>query len=193
MKRIDVGIGGNEMFDLPKNHPDYGLINADSVLPEHYKNARSFLGMIYKKITRDYIIGQNEGVFGISRAVRNHVFGIHDPSFPYVKVNPLIIGPTGVGKTRTVQEAARLVGLPYIEFSLADVTPLPIKGGMKLPQALEKLISNTNVTNKEVIDLLPQLRNAARISNDQYEYILNNSDDYENEHFLNASLLYLNL
>ena len=52
------------------------------------------------------MIGQNEAVEAVSNAIRRSRAGLSDPNRPIGSF--LFLGPTGVGKTGTVQSAGKL-------------------------------------------------------------------------------------
>jgi ATP-dependent protease Clp ATPase subunit len=98
----------------------------------------------------------------------------------YVRSNPCIIGPTGSGKTLAVQSGANLVGFPYVEFKMGQVTPLPIVGNVKLPLCLEMLIDNVTVSQADVKRHLGTLVKQNRIDNDT-AVALNSLDDMRDD------------
>lgn len=54
--------------------------------------------------------------------------------------NALLIGPTGVGKTHTVQTAAAYLGLPYVNIDSTALVPSNVQEGMTIEQVLIELL-----------------------------------------------------
>lgn len=184
-KLVDHELEGID--DLKENHPLYKLVNSRELTEEHYKSPPiATLGMLYRNL-KQYTIGQDRAVFDISLVIANHIFHLNNPQVYYRKVNPLLIGPTGTGKTSTIREAAKIVGLPFVEFSLAQVTPLGIAGGLKLPQALGNLIYKTDINLNNTI--VERLHNAKRINDRYHDYLIENGFDPNDEVFQNVSVI----
>ena len=58
-------------------------------------------------------------------------------------VNLLLEGPTGVGKTAAVMEAARLCGAPLIRFNMSSSTSIATIFGSSFPQLVDGKVSVT--------------------------------------------------
>ena len=69
-----------------------------------------------ESIIRRKIVGQDEGVRAVATAISSHLMRIHhnqeNPDMPMYKNNLLIIGPTGCGKTESIETAIKDSGLP---------------------------------------------------------------------------------
>ena len=69
-----------------------------------------------ESIIRRKIVGQDEGVRVVATAISSHLMRIHhnqeNPDMPMYKNNLLIIGPTGCGKTESIETAIKDSGLP---------------------------------------------------------------------------------
>ncbi|MEK7263767.1 MAG: AAA family ATPase [Bacteroidota bacterium] len=187
MKIVDVDLGGKDISDLPKSHRFYNLINADKLQREHFDNPPLMLVFIYKKLTQKKMEGQSRAAFDISKVVRDHICAIKNPNYKRIKINPLIVGPTGVGKTYSIQLASKIVGLPYVEFKMAQVTPLPIKGNEKLPRSLERLIENTVIDEKVVKENLSILKSLDKIDEDTFNALTQSKEIRQNKEAYNEA------
>lgn len=71
-----------------------------------------------------FIKGQDEGVIQIGRLIYRHLMRcLYNESHPdsplTIKENFIVVGPTGVGKTATIEEYCKLLGLPCV---IVDMT-----------------------------------------------------------------------
>jgi ATP-dependent protease HslVU (ClpYQ) ATPase subunit len=106
---------------------------------------------LYKKLI-NFTIGQDTACFDIALTMTNHFLASNNKEGVFkIKTNPLIVGPTGVGKSSTISYAAELFDIPFVEFSLAHVTPAGIVGP-KLVDSLKKLINSTDFDFKLASD-----------------------------------------
>ena len=95
-----------------------------------------------KEFLDDYVIGQDEAKKVLSVAVYNHYKRIMAQRYLVVelnKINILMLGPTGCGKTLLAQSLAKILNVP---FAIADATALTEAGyvGEDVENILLKLI-----------------------------------------------------
>lgn len=88
---------------------------------------------------------QDEGVIQIGNLIYRHlmrvVYNISHPDDPITtKQNFLLIGPTGVGKTATIHEYCKLLGLPCVEVDMTAVTKAGYIGD-NITDAFGRLVS----------------------------------------------------
>lgn len=83
--------------------------------------------MEIKKFLDTYVIGQDEAKVVLSVAITNHYKRINNKSreTEIEKVNILMLGPTGSGKTLLARTVARYLGVPFV---IADATSLTEAG-----------------------------------------------------------------
>lgn len=97
-------------------------LQEESDRKNHIRNIASMIGTV-----KEFIKGQDEGVVQIGRLLFRHCMRmIHNqnhPDDPIVqKENFLIVGPTGVGKTATIEEFCRLLKLPVVSIDMTSIT-----------------------------------------------------------------------
>jgi ATP-dependent Clp protease ATP-binding subunit ClpX len=80
-----------------------------------------------KEFLDQYVIGQDSAKIVLAVAIANHYKRInsHNPSVDVDKVNVLIMGPTGSGKTLLARTVARYLDVPFV---IADATSLTEAG-----------------------------------------------------------------
>lgn len=80
-----------------------------------------------KSFLDQYVIGQDDAKIVLSVAIANHYKRINRPdrSAEIEKVNIMMMGPTGSGKTLLARTAAKFLGVPFI---IADATSLTEAG-----------------------------------------------------------------
>ena len=88
---------------------------------------------------------QDEGVIQIGNLIYRHlmrvVYNVSHPDDPITtKQNFLLIGPTGVGKTATIHEYCKLLGLPCVEVDMTAVTKAGYIGD-NITDAFGRLVS----------------------------------------------------
>ena len=90
-----------------------------------------------EEILHKRVVGQNEAVETVAKAIRRGRVGLKDPKRPIGSF--LFLGPTGVGKTHVAQTLARIIDVP---FTIADATSLTEAGyvGEDVENILLKLI-----------------------------------------------------
>jgi ATP-dependent Clp protease ATP-binding subunit ClpX len=97
-----------------------------------------------KKHLDEYIIGQDKAKKILAVAVYNHYKRIHSKSEVEInKSNILLVGPTGSGKTYTLETIARFLDVP---FAIADATTMTEAGyvGEDVESVLVRLVQNAN-------------------------------------------------
>ena len=104
-----------------------------------------------KKILDEYVIGQENAKKTLSVAVYNHYKRINheekhqknDDDVEIKKINILLLGPTGCGKTLLAQTLAKILNVP---FAIADATTLTEAGyvGEDVENILLKLIQSAD-------------------------------------------------
>lgn len=93
---------------------------SDDKLSELKKiNMKALISKVLK-----FIKGQDEGVVQIGRLIYRHIMRcLYNESHPdsplTIKENFIVVGPTGVGKTATIEEYCKLLGLPCV---IVDMT-----------------------------------------------------------------------
>jgi ATP-dependent Clp protease ATP-binding subunit ClpX len=107
----------NECVDLCQT-----LLHDD---PPESPPARSLDPMEIKKFLDQYVIGQDEAKVILSVAIANHYKRIDHPEAEVEKVNILMLGPTGSGKTLLARTVARYLDVPFV---IADATSLTEAG-----------------------------------------------------------------
>lgn len=80
-----------------------------------------------KQFLDQYVIGQDAAKIMLTVAIANHYKRInnHNPDTEIEKVNILMLGPTGSGKTLLARTVARYLGVPFV---IADATSLTEAG-----------------------------------------------------------------
>ena len=80
-----------------------------------------------------FVIGQEEAKKVLSIAICDHYNAIqahlNNDSFPYIKQNILMIGPTGVGKTYLIETIANFIGVPFVKSDATKFTETGYQGG----------------------------------------------------------------
>ncbi len=97
---------------------------------------------------KEFIKGQDEGVTQIGRLIYRHVmrcmYNSANPDNPIsMKENFIVVGPTGVGKTATIEEFCRLLKIPCV---CVDMTSLTKAGyvGDNISEYFSRLIDLAN-------------------------------------------------
>ena len=104
------------------------------------------------EILSDYVIGQTDAKISLAVAVYEHYKEINslddDDGVELKKANPIIIGPTGSGKTLLAQTIAKTLDVP---FAIADATTLTEAGyvGEDVENILLKLLQEANYNVEE--------------------------------------------
>jgi len=99
------------------------------------------------KVLED-IKGQDDGVIQIGRLIYRHMMRAtynsqHPEDQLTLKENFIVVGPTGVGKTATIEAYCKAVGLPYVIVDMTSVTKVGWKGD-DISEYFEKLIKAAN-------------------------------------------------
>ena len=113
---------------------DYAMEDSDAINLVKPMEIKAFLD--------DYVIGQDKAKKALSVAVYNHYKRITSGKYLDVelqKINILMLGPTGSGKTMLAQTLAKLLNVP---FAIADATALTEAGyvGEDVENILLKII-----------------------------------------------------
>lgn len=97
---------------------------------------------------KEFIKGQDEGVTQIGRLIYRHVmrcmYNYANPNNPIsMKENFIVVGPTGVGKTATIEEFCHLLKIPCV---CVDMTSLTKAGyvGDNISEYFNRLITLAN-------------------------------------------------
>ena len=101
----------------------YETGSSELAVPDHLPTPKEI-----KEYMDGYIIGQDEAKIALSVAVYNHykrIFYGGDSDVELQKINILLIGPTGCGKTLFAQTLAKILNVP---FAIADATTLTEAG-----------------------------------------------------------------
>lgn len=96
-----------------------------------------------KNFLDEYVIGQDNAKKALAVAVYNHYKRIQNPSSNIQKSNIMLIGPTGVGKTYTVQTLAKFLDVPL---AIVDATAMTEAGyvGEDVETMFQTLLINAN-------------------------------------------------
>lgn len=81
---------------------------------------------ILKELITETITGQDELIDAVIVTIYRHLLkiaGVNTGNLNNYATNLLIIGKTGTGKTFTVKEVAKAVGIPFIEIDASDIAP----------------------------------------------------------------------
>jgi ATP-dependent Clp protease ATP-binding subunit ClpX len=81
--------------------------------------------MEIKSFLDQHVIGQDDAKIVLSVAIANHYKRINNPEQEVEKVNILMLGPTGSGKTLLARTVARYLDVPFV---IADATSLTEAG-----------------------------------------------------------------
>lgn len=113
----------NKIFTAYEEHPDYTHCVTQN--PEAKENVLTPAEII--KGLDHSIIGQEEAKKAVAVAMwKQSLRAKQGLDFP--KLNLLVYGPTGCGKTAIVQAAANIVGLPFITFDASTLTQAGYRG-----------------------------------------------------------------
>lgn len=96
------------------------------VYPENTSDKITTPAEIIKNLDRS-IIGQEEAKKAIAVAMWKQTLRANQ-HLPIPKLNLLLYGPTGCGKTTIVQTAAELIGLPFLSFDASALTEAGYRG-----------------------------------------------------------------
>jgi ATP-dependent Clp protease ATP-binding subunit ClpX len=112
----------NECVDLCEN-----LLKDDVMLVESKDKTASIDPAAVKEHLDQYVIGQNQAKMVLSVAIANHYKRINKVSndTEIEKVNIIMFGPTGSGKTLLARSVARYLDVPFV---IADATSLTEAG-----------------------------------------------------------------
>jgi len=91
---------------------------------------------------------QDDGVIQIGRLIYRHLVRLaYNNAHPEAKItdkqNFIVVGPTGVGKTATIREYCRLLGLPCVELDMTSITKAGYVGE-NIEDAFYELVSMAN-------------------------------------------------
>lgn len=97
---------------------------------------------------KEFIKCQDEGVVQIGGIFHQHINRIrynseHPDDMITSKPNFILVGPTGVGKTATIEEFAKLVGLPVVVIDMTSITKAGYIG-TDIEDYFKKLITIAN-------------------------------------------------
>lgn len=111
----------NECVDL------CGNLLKDDLAPKHTDKTASIDPAAIKEHLDQYVIGQDSAKIVLSVAIANHYKRINNPdkNTEIEKVNILMFGPTGSGKTLLARSVARYLDVPFV---IADATSLTEAG-----------------------------------------------------------------
>ena len=93
--------------------------------PETKRNSAVLDPMEIKSFLDQHVIGQDTAKIVLSVAIANHYKRISNPEREVEKVNILMLGPTGSGKTLLARTVARYLDVPFV---IADATSLTEAG-----------------------------------------------------------------
>jgi ATP-dependent Clp protease ATP-binding subunit ClpX len=93
--------------------------------PESKPQSPSLDPMEIKSFLDQHVIGQDHAKIVLSVAIANHYKRISNPEREVEKVNILMLGPTGSGKTLLARTVARYLDVPFV---IADATSLTEAG-----------------------------------------------------------------
>lgn len=111
-----------------------------------------------KRFLDQYIIGQDHAKETLANSVCGHYIQLKGQSLKSsdhfsstVKSTPLLIGPTGSGKTRLVTLVASYLGLPHVNFDATTFTPMGFYG--QDAENIPRLLFKEAQGNKELCEM----------------------------------------
>lgn len=95
-------------------------------LQQRYFRLNFPLDSLFERLQRS-IIGQEDAVKGILFAIYNNQYlnlleDLSVLSIPVKRIQVLAVGPSGVGKTKTISKIAELFNVPYVKFNATQLT-----------------------------------------------------------------------
>lgn len=120
------------------------IISNDSATPIERNGDISLRGL--ERYIKERVFGHDEEIRHIAKTLimNNTAIGLE-------KIEPiLLVGPTGVGKTETMNAAAEYLGIPYTEVNTINLVPQGIKGE-SLEDKLYSLIVAANYDLKKAM------------------------------------------
>jgi len=125
-----------------------GTLLQDEPIPDPEPEISSPDPIKIKEFLDQYVVGQDHAKIVLAVAIANHYKRIHskNPPVDVEKVNVLIMGPTGSGKTLLARSVARYLDVPFV---IADATSLTEAG--YVGDDVESVISRLyNVAGQDV-------------------------------------------
>lgn len=95
---------------------------------------------LYARLSRN-VKGQDEALKNLSVLLSMHMYWFERRLIDHPSPNGLMIGPTGVGKTYTIQRAAELLKIPYVVIDTTALVPAGIVG-LQVEDIAEELVEN---------------------------------------------------
>ena len=98
------------------------------------------LESIFANLT-SHVKGQDEALKNLSVLHSMHMFWFRRRMLDHPSPNGLMIGPTGVGKTYTIQRAAEILQIPYVVVDTTALVPAGIVG-LQIEDVAEELVES---------------------------------------------------
>jgi len=139
MEYEDGEFDDEDVNSLPKS----SRVEQNEAVSERHINITEIISEVLKAIKcQDY------GVIQIGRLIYRHLLRVsynatHPEDKIYDKQNFIVVGPTGVGKTATIREYSRLLGLPCVEIDMTGITKAGYVGE-NITDSFAQLVSMAN-------------------------------------------------
>lgn len=107
-----------------------------------------------EKTLKEYVSGQDHAISFLARSFCDHLLALNNKEPVLLNKVPLIIGPTGSGKTYSAKTLASIFDIPFIDQDLTMVTSSGYQG-FKLKDALDDLVvrsKNILVSQNKSVD-----------------------------------------